>query len=45
MDNNYCTNCGEHLKKKVNRCPKCNVECPSYSFDKFLSTGKVIIAL
>lgn len=27
------------------RCPKCNVECPNYSFDRFLSTGKVIIAV
>ena len=27
------------------RCPKCNVECPNYSFDRFLSTGEVIIAV
>lgn len=25
------------------RCPSCNVECPAYSFDQFLSDGKVHI--
>lgn len=27
------------------RCPKCNVECPEYSFKRFIATGKVIIGL
>ena len=27
------------------RCPKCNVEVPSYSFNQFLSTGKVVIGV
>jgi len=27
------------------RCPKCNTECPAYSFDRFLETGQVIIGL
>ncbi len=25
------------------RCPSCDVECPSYSFDTFTSTGRVVI--
>ena len=25
------------------QCPKCKVECPYSSFDKFISTGKVYI--
>jgi len=27
------------------RCPRCNVECPAYSFSEFLNTGKIIIGV
>ena len=27
------------------RCPSCNVECPDYSFNNFLSTGKISIGV
>ena len=27
------------------RCSSCNTECPAYSFDRFIETGKVIIAV
>ena len=27
------------------RCPSCNTECPAYSFNEFLSTGKVMIGV
>ena len=27
------------------KCPSCGVECPEYSFGRFLSDGKVIIAV
>lgn len=27
------------------RCPNCGVECPAYSFDSFISTGRVVISV
>ena len=27
------------------RCPSCNTECPAYSFEQFISTGRVIIGV
>lgn len=27
------------------RCPRCNIECPAYAFNEFLSTGKIVIGV